>query len=40
MRPSKRKPVNKRKSARKFRKHSTRTKAKNIIMGQRGGIRL
>lgn len=40
MRPVKRFGVNKRKSARKFRKHSSRTKALNMGGLARGGWRL
>jgi len=41
MRPSKRYGVNKNKSARQFRKHSTQTKAANVAGPvMRGGIRL
>lgn len=40
MRPLKRKPVNKFKSAKKFRKQSRRTKGMNITAPMRGGIRL
>lgn len=40
MRPLKRRGVNKGRSARKFRKHSSRTKAANMAMPMRGGIRL
>lgn len=40
MRPSFRKPVNKRSSARKFRKDSTRTNVRNMKNPMRGGIRL
>lgn len=39
MRPLKRKPVSKNKSARKFRSNTRRTKAANL-MPQRGGYRL
>lgn len=41
MRPLKRKPINKHRSARTFRKQSSRTKAANLKGGiQRGGWRL
>jgi hypothetical protein len=40
MRPLKRGHVNKHKSARKFRKSSGRTKARNLKGPMRGGIRL
>jgi hypothetical protein len=40
MRPSYRKSVNKGRSAKKFRKHSRRTKAANMKGPMRGGIRL
>lgn len=41
MRPSNRKPVNKGRSAAKFRAHTSRTKAPNVFAGpMRGGIRL
>lgn len=41
MRPLKRKPVNKSKSVKKFRKNVSKTKAPNIkAMPMRGGIRL
>lgn len=40
MRPLKRKPVNKRASARKFRGQMRRTKAPNMVMPMRGGWRL
>jgi len=40
MRPLKRKPVSKFKSAKKFRRNSSRTKSMNLKMGpMRGGIR-
>lgn len=39
MRPLKRKPVNKYRSASKFRRMSRRTKARNVIGPMRGGIR-
>lgn len=39
MRPLKRKPVNKRRSAKTFRKQTTRTKAANLNGPQRGGWR-
>lgn len=38
--PSRRKPVSKFKSARKFRKQSRRTKRANVAGPMRGGIRL
>lgn len=40
MRPSYRKPVNKRKSAGQFRRNSRRTKGANMAAVTRGGIRL
>lgn len=40
MRPSYRKPVNKRRSASQFRRNSRRTKGANMSMPMRGGIRL
>lgn len=40
MRPVYRKPVSKRKSVKKFKKHSRHTKAANIVGPMRGGIRL
>lgn len=40
MRPTTRKFVSKRGSAKQFRKHSSRTKAANMIAPQRGGWRL
>ncbi|WNK14297.1 MAG: hypothetical protein [Microvirus sp.] len=40
MRPSRRHGVNKGKSARTFRKHSSRTKSANMRGPSRGGIRL
>lgn len=40
MRPLKRSGVNKGKSARRFRKHSARTKGANMKSPMRGGIRL
>lgn len=40
MRPLKRKPVNKYKSAGKFKKMARRTKGRNVIGPMRGGIRL
>lgn len=40
MRPLKRRPVSKRRSARSFRKQSRRTKGRNVIGPMRGGIRL
>lgn len=40
MRPLKRKPVNKYKSASKFRSQSRKTKRANMIGPMRGGIRL
>lgn len=39
MRPLKRSPVNKHRSARSFRQHSKRTKAANMKGPMRGGIR-
>lgn len=39
MRPLKRSPVSKYRSAKKFRKQSRRTKARNIVGPMRGGIR-
>lgn len=39
MRPLRRKPVNKRRSARKFRGQSRRTKGANMAQVMRGGIR-
>lgn len=40
MRPSSRSPVNKGRSARKFRGQASRTKAINVASPMRGGIRL
>lgn len=40
MRPVRRKPVSKRRSAGKFRKQSRRTKGANVAAPMRGGIRL
>lgn len=40
MRPLRRGGVNKRKSARRFRRHAGRTNARNMIGPMRGGIRL
>lgn len=40
MRPMSRHHVNKGRSARKFRKHVSKTKARNLIGPMRGGIRL
>nr|QJB21031.1 MAG: hypothetical protein [Microvirus sp.] len=40
MRPSSRRPVNKRASARSFRKSVSRTKGANMAAPMRGGIRL
>jgi len=40
MSPSRRRPVNKRRSARQFRGHSRRTKSANMLGPQRGGWRL
>lgn len=40
MRPSRRRPVNKRRSAAQFRSNSRRTKSANIVGPMRGGIRL
>lgn len=39
MRPSRRRPVSKRKSARKFRRQARRTKGANMAQVMRGGIR-
>lgn len=39
MRPTRRRPANKQKSARKFRKQSRRTKGANLGQVMRGGIR-
>lgn len=40
MRPLKRKPVSKFRSVKKFRKHSSRTKARNLLSPMRGGLRI